>query len=153
MLVATVVFAAILCVTLGAVIVAVGAGKIGREAIVITRNFRARFGCAWGAEIRENRLLLNLALAQGSEIVGDGFLFVESDLAGVGADETLVEDAAGKLVKVFVLEGAQHARADFGSAGDGVERDAALLALFAKFLSKGSHDGSGGRSSGSAARE
>jgi hypothetical protein len=88
------------------------------------------------AEIRKNGLLLNLAFAQGGEIVGDGFLFVEADLAGIGAYETLIEDAAGKLVEVFVFEGAQHARADLGGIGDGVERDAALLALFAKFISK-----------------
>jgi hypothetical protein len=91
------------------------------------------------AEIRENGLLLNLILAQGGEIVGDRFFFIESDLAGVGADETLVEDAAGKLVKVFVFEGAQHAGADFRGVGDGIESDAALLALFAKFFSERSH--------------
>ncbi len=81
-------------------------------------------------------MLLNLTLAQGSEIVGDSFLFVETDLAGVGAHETFVEDAAGELVEVFVLEGAEHAGADFGGVGDGIERYAALLALLAKFVSK-----------------
>jgi hypothetical protein len=91
------------------------------------------------AEIGENGLLLDLAFAQGGEIIGDGFFFVESDLAGVGADEAFVEDAAGKLVEVFVFEGAQHAGADFGGVGDSVEREAALLALLAKFFSERSH--------------
>jgi len=60
-------------------------------------------------------------------------------VTGVGADETFIEDAAGKLVKVFLFDGAQHAGADFGGVGDGVERDTALLALFAKFVSERTH--------------
>jgi hypothetical protein len=72
-------------------------------------------------ELGQDVLGLNLALAQGGEIIGYGFFFVEADLAGVGADEALVEDAAGKLIKVFVFDGAQHARTDFCSGGDGVE--------------------------------
>jgi hypothetical protein len=88
------------------------------------------------AEVGKNGLLLNLTLAQGGQVVGDGFLFVEADLAGVGADETLVEYASRKLVKVFLFQGTQHARADFGGVGDGVERKSALFALFAKFFSE-----------------
>ena len=93
----------------------------------------------WSAEIRQNGLLLDLALAQGGEIVGYGFFFVEADLAGVGADKSFIEDAAGELVEVFVFEGAQHAGADFRGVGDGVELKPALLALFAKFFSEGAH--------------
>jgi hypothetical protein len=48
-------------------------------------------------------LLLDLTFAQGGEVIGYGFFFVESDLAGEGADETFVEDAARKLVEVFIL--------------------------------------------------
>ena len=88
---------------------------------------------------------LNLALAQGGEIIGDGFFFVETDLAGVGADKAFVEDAAGELVEMLVLNGAEHAGADFGGGGDGVERDATLLALLAKFFPEGAHVDSGGR--------
>jgi hypothetical protein len=92
-----------------------------------------------GAKIRKNGLLLDLALAQSGEIVGYGFFFVESDLAGVGADEPFVEDAAGELIEVFVFEGAQHAGADLGGVGDGVELKSTLLALSAKFFSEGAH--------------
>ena len=113
------------------VVVAILRAKAGRGDV-------ARFTLR-GAEIRKNGLPLNLTLAQCGQIIGHGFFFVESDLAGVGADETLVEYAAGKLVKVFVFEGAQHAGADFGGVGDGVERNAALLTLFAKFFSERSH--------------
>ncbi len=96
-------------------------------------------------EIRENLLGLKLTFAQGGEIVGYGFFLVEADLAGVGADEPLIENTAGKLVEVFFLEGAQHARTNFGGVGNGLERKAALLTLLAKFFSEGSHSGSGGR--------
>src|SRR5208283_2679405 len=78
----------------------------------------------WGAEVGENGLRVNLALAQGGEVIGDNFFFVEADLAGVGADETFVEDAAGELVEMLVLDGAEHAGADLRGGGDGVERDA-----------------------------
>src|SRR5580693_1782074 len=91
------------------------------------------------AEVWRNGLGRNLALAQGCEVIGDGLLFVEADLAGVGADKTFVEDAAGKLIEVFLFDGTEHAGTDFGGVGDGVERDAALLALFAKFFSERTH--------------
>jgi hypothetical protein len=93
------------------------------------------------AEVGRDGLGLNLALAQSGQIIGYGFFFIEADLAGVGADKTFVEDAAGKLVKVFFFDGAQHAGADFGGVGDSVELDAALLALFAKFFSERTHGG------------
>lgn len=123
---------------------AVVAGKIDWSQISGGRRWsdgRLRFGGragrhARGAEIGENGLLLHLALAQRDEVVGDGFFFVEADLAGVGAHEALIEDATGKLVEVFVLESAQHAGADLGGAGDSLERNAALLALIAKFFSE-----------------
>jgi hypothetical protein len=113
----------------------------------IARIGRDGLGCGpdgWSAEVRKNGLSLNLAFAQGGEIVGDDFFFVEADLAGVGAYEAFVEDAAGKLVEAFVLDGAQHAGADFCDAGDSVEREATLLALLAKFVSERTHGGSGG---------
>ena len=87
-------------------------------------------------EIRRKGIRLKLGLAHRVEIVGYSFFFVESDLTGVSAHETFVEDAAGKLVEVFLFEGAQHASADFGGAGDGIEADALLLALLAKFFSE-----------------
>jgi hypothetical protein len=88
------------------------------------------------AKVGKNGLLLNLTLAQCGEIVGYGFFLVESHLPGVSPYKTFIEDSARKLVKVFVFKGAQHARADFGDAGDSVERDTALLPLLAKFFSE-----------------
>lgn len=81
-------------------------------------------------------ILAQLTLADGGQVVGYGFFFVEPDLAGVGAHKSFVEDAAGELVEVLVLKGAQHASADFGGVGDGIEPDALLLALLAKFFSE-----------------
>jgi hypothetical protein len=135
---------------------AITAGQIVSRQIVSRRiggwgNLVRKIARAWlrggnlaglargGAEIRENLLGLNLTLAQGGEIIGNRFFFVEADLAGVGAYETLIEDAAGKLLEVLILEGAQHAGADFGGLGHGIERDAPLLALLAKFFPERSH--------------
>jgi hypothetical protein len=81
-------------------------------------------------------IFAQLILSHCGQVVGYGFFLVESDLAGVGAHKTLVEDAARELVEVLVFEGAQHASADFGGAGDGIEPDALLLALLAKFFSE-----------------
>ena len=92
-----------------------------------------------GGGIRRNGPGLDWILARGGEIVRYSFVFVEADLAGVGANETFVEDAAGELIKVFVFEGSQHARADFCGFGDGIEIEPALFALFAKFFSERSH--------------
>jgi hypothetical protein len=91
-----------------------------------------------GAKIRQNGLLKE-TLAQGGGIVGHGFFLIESDLAGVGADETSIEDTAGKLVKVFFFKGAQHADADFRGVGDVIKFEATQLALLAKFFSEDTH--------------
>jgi hypothetical protein len=130
---------ATLLVLIVAVIVIVG-GKVGGKN-VIARAGRGDGGGfrGWGAEIRRSGARLELILARGGEIVRYGFFFVEADLAGVGADESFIENAAGELVKVFVLEGSQHACADFCGLGDGLEIEPALFALFAKFFSEGSH--------------
>jgi hypothetical protein len=98
-----------------------------------------RYGLRRGTKLRQNGLLLNLAFAQGGKIIGERLLFVEPDMAGVGANETAVEDAAGKLIEALFFERAQHAGADLGGVGDGIEGDAALLALLAKFVSERSH--------------
>jgi hypothetical protein len=82
---------------------------------------------------------LNLALAERREIIRNGFFFVEADLACVGTDKPFVEDATGKLIEMFFLDCAQHARTDFGGGGDGVEREAALLAPFAQFFPERTH--------------
>lgn len=107
----------------------------GREDVVPGIGGRNRASLAARVtEIRENLLRLHLTLAQSGEVVGNGFFLVEADLAGIGPDEAFVEYAAGKLVKVFFFQGAEHARADFCGIGDGVERESALLALLAKFF-------------------
>ena len=57
----------------------------------------------------EYRRLLRRGLGQagraGGHEIGDGLVFVDAQMAGVGADKPFVEDAAGKLVEVFFLEG------------------------------------------------
>jgi hypothetical protein len=60
-------------------------------------------------------------------------------MLGIGADESFVEDAAGKLVEVFFFDGAKHARADFGDVGNVIERDVFFLARFAEFVAELTH--------------
>jgi len=122
-----------------AVITKIVTAKIVRGTMVVTGIVVIEIAMMKIAEIGQDGVGLNLTLAQGREVIGYGFLFVESDLAGVGAHETFVEYAAGKLVEVLVLEGAEHAGADFGRVGDSLERDATLFALLAKFFSERSH--------------
>jgi len=81
----------------------------------------------------------DLGLAKAGEVVVDGFFVVESELLGVGANESLVEDAAGEEVEVFFFDGLQHARADFGDTGDVVEREVFGLAGFAEFVAELGH--------------
>src|ERR1700692_1083788 len=92
----------------------------------------------WVTEIGQNLLRLHLTLTQCRQIVSNGFFFVEPDLPRGGADEAFVEYPARELVEVFLLERAEHARADFCSVRDGVERESALLALLTKFFPEGS---------------
>ncbi len=84
---------------------------------------------------------VDLRLAQASEIVSDGLFVVESEMLGVSADESLVEDAAGELVEMFFFDGLEHARADLGDVGNVIEREFLLLARFAEFVAEFSHDG------------
>ena len=107
------------------------------SAAVIFQRFMSRMMKRFGwngmgfasAEVGKNWLGLDLTLVQGGEIIGNGFFFIEANLAGVGADEPFVENAAGELLEFFFFQGAQHAGADFGGARNGFERDATLFAL------------------------
>ena len=84
---------------------------------------------------------VDLRLAQAGEVVGDGLFVVESEMLGVGANESLVEDAAGKQVEVFFFDGLEHARADLGDVGDVIVRELFLLARLAEFVAEFAHVG------------
>ena len=71
----------------------------------------------------------NWGTTSSGEVVGDGLFFIEAQVAGIGADETLIEDAAGEAVELLVFEGLQQAGADFGGRRHGVKRHALTLAL------------------------
>jgi hypothetical protein len=86
------------------------------------------------------------------DVTVDSFVFVQSEMLGVGADETLVEDAAGEPIELFVFNRLQHAAADFGGTGDVVERDALLLALSAEFVAELAQPRTPARRSGLPAR-
>ena len=82
---------------------------------------------------------IDLCLAEAGKIVGDGLFVVETEMLGVGANESLVEDAAGQLVEVFLFDGLQHASADLGDVGNVIEREFFFLARLAEFISEFAH--------------
>lgn len=70
-----------------------------------------------------------LIRARSSQIIRYSLLFINADAAGVSADETFIEDAAGKLLEMILFQRLQKPGADFGGLGDLVEVDAALFPL------------------------
>ena len=66
---------------------------------------------------------------RGGHVIGDGLVFVHAQMAGVGADKSFVEDAAGKLIEVVFFQGAQETGPDLGGHSDVVQRDLALFPL------------------------
>ena len=48
----------------------------------------------------------------GKIVLGEKGLLVEAEIAGDGANEASIENAAGQLVPVFIFEGFQEARAN-----------------------------------------
>ena len=77
------------------------------------------------------------ASPEASQVVGNGLIFVEANATGIGADEALVEDAPRQLVELILFQRLQHARPDFGGAGNLLQRDFALFALQLQFFAKG----------------
>ena len=92
-----------------------------------------RFGLRIGQRLRDG------AFADCIEIVGDGRLLVDPEIASVGADKTLIEDAAGKLLEVFVFESLQHAGANLRSERDVLECDALFFPFLFEPRAKGRH--------------
>ena len=60
-------------------------------------------------------------------------------MLGIGANKSLIEDAAGKLIEVLFFDGAQHAHPDLGDVGNVIEREFFFLARFAEFVSEFAH--------------
>src|SRR3954466_730084 len=97
----------------------------------------ARFFCgsvAVGCALyRRNRIYRPPHSGRGSifgcKEVGDGLVFVESQIFGVSADEPFVEDTARKFVEVFGLKRLEVALADLGGFCDLFQRHATHFAL------------------------
>jgi hypothetical protein len=85
-----------------------------------------------------------LGFTQGREIAVESLFFAEPELAGISADETLIEDAAGKLIEAFLFNCPKHARTDLGDAGNVIERELFLLARLTEFVSELAHNCSAG---------
>lgn len=100
-------------------------------------------GGGGAGKFRANRIPdfvgIDLRFAQAEKIVGDGFFVVEAEMLGVGPNESFIEDAAGKLIEVFLFDGLEHAGADLGNVGDVIEREIFFLARLAEFVSELAH--------------
>ena len=112
-----------------------GAGLAG-AAFGFTDFLGCDLGISLGVNLGKG---IDLSLAQAGEIGGDGFVVVESEMLGVGADEAFVEDAAGEAIEVFFFDGLEHARADLGDVGNVIEGESFFLALFAEFIAEFAH--------------
>lgn len=66
-------------------------------------------------------------------------LFVQAHDAGVSADNALVENPAGKLLKLLLLQRLQVATANLGRLGDAEKGYAAILALLPQIVPELSH--------------
>ncbi len=75
-------------------------------------------------------------LTRGLQIIENGLVLVEADGAGVGADESLIEDAARSWLN-FSSSSACNMRADFGGGRNLIEGDFAFLTLEPEFFAKG----------------
>jgi hypothetical protein len=82
---------------------------------------------------------INLRLAEAGQVFVHGLFAVETNVLGVGANESFVEDAAGKLVEVLLFNRLKITRTDFGDVGNVLERDAFFLARLAEFISEFAH--------------
>lgn len=125
-----------------------------REFLDLQRRLGFRRGLAglgdaelvWGGGARKfwaNRIPdfvgIDLRFAQADKVIGDGFFVVEAEMLGVGANESFIEDPAGKLIEGFIFDGLEHAGADLGYVGDVVEREIFFLARLAEFVSELAH--------------
>lgn len=84
-------------------------------------------------------LRVNLGLPQRSKILVDGFFVVQAEMFGISANESLIKNAAGKLIEMLVLDGLEHARADFGDVGNVIQGEFTALSLFTEFIAERSH--------------
>jgi hypothetical protein len=86
-------------------------------------------------------LLIDLCLPQGDEIFADRLFIIEAQVLGVCADESLIKDAAWKLIKLLRLNSLEHARIDFCNVRDLIERETFPFALCTELVTESSHHG------------
>jgi hypothetical protein len=62
----------------------------------------------------------------GGHKIGNSLVFVQTEMVGVGAHETLVKDPAGKLIELVFLKGSQKTGTDLGGDSNIIQRNLSL---------------------------
>jgi len=87
------------------------------------RNPERRWGNAIFEFLRVFLCLLVRVRAMCQVVLGKKRFFIEAEIVGNRANEAAVEDAAGKLVPLFVFERSQKTGADARCLSDFLQRD------------------------------
>ena len=76
-------------------------------------------------------------LLSGLQIIGYGFVFVDTDALGISANVGFVEDSAGQEIELFIFQSLKQAPADFSRGHNLIQRDAAQLTFASQTFAKG----------------
>ena len=82
---------------------------------------------------------VDLRLPQASQIVVDRIFGIQTEVLGVSADESAIEDATWELIELLLFNGLQHSRADLCYVGNVVEREFFSLPRLKEFVSELAH--------------
>ena len=69
-------------------------------------------------------LALRLRLRGGRGVIRDRLIFIDTEIAGIGAHKAAIENPPGKGVEVFFFQGFQVTAGDFGRFGDLIQSNA-----------------------------
>jgi hypothetical protein len=77
--------------------------------------------------------------ARSRHVIGDSLVFIKTNVASVCANESFIEDTAGKLLELFLFQRTEQTSANLGVQRDVVEGDPPLFPLFFQTIAEGSH--------------
>jgi hypothetical protein len=84
---------------------------------------------------------VDLRLAKACQVVVNSVFGIQTEVLGVGADESAIENAAREFIELFLFDGLQHAPADLGDVRNVVEREFLTFPRLPEFVSEITHSG------------